>query len=410
MIASLERYSTVPSWLRAACADFSVASSVRPVRKTCSSRSITACRRSVLASVTTSRAPSAMAAAMRVSSAAGANTSTGTVGASRSRTRITDPSSSWLSATCTSSSGLSCVSASPRSRSAGIQVQWAGCPASRSMLLTASTGSRAKLSTMSGTAFCSVKAASTGALAMAVDSSTATPAFRVRELAEISAERCGRAGGGWAMPLSYAALLSGRAGRSLQSARRAMASYTTNEIRGGLKVLPDGDPYTVIENEFVKPGKGQAFNRIKVRNLKTGRTIERTFKSGESLEAADVVDTGMQYLYHDGDFWHFMVPESFEQYTAGKSAVGENAQWLKDGVVCIVTLWNNVPLVVTPPPHIELKIVATDPGLRGDTATGGQKSAKVETGAVVRVPLFINEGEVIRIDTRTGEYISRARG
>jgi elongation factor P len=189
-----------------------------------------------------------------------------------------------------------------------------------------------------------------------------------------------------------------------------MASYTTSEIRGGLKVLLDGDPYTVIENEFVKPGKGQAFNRIKVRNLKTGRTIERTFKSGESLEAADVVDTGMQYLYQDGDFWHFMVPESFEQYTAGKSAVGENAQWLKDGVVCTVTLWNNVPLVVTPPPHIELKIVATDPGLRGDTATGGQKPAKVETGAVVRVPLFINEGEVIRIDTRTGEYISRARG
>ena len=96
-----------------------------------------------------------------------------------------------------------------------------------------------------------------------------------------------------------------------------MASYTTSEIRGGLKVLLDGDPYTVIENEFVKPGKGQAFNRIKVRNLKTGRTIERTFKSGESLEAADVVDMDMQYLYQDGDFWHFMVPENFEQYTAG---------------------------------------------------------------------------------------------
>jgi elongation factor P len=188
-----------------------------------------------------------------------------------------------------------------------------------------------------------------------------------------------------------------------------MASYTTSEIRGGLKVLLDGDPYTVIENEFVKPGKGQAFNRIRVRNLKTGRTIERTFKSGESLEAADVVDTEMQYLYQDGDFWHFMVSESFEQYTAGKSAVGDSAQWLKDGVVCIVTLWNNVPLVVTPPPHIELKVVETDPGVRGDTATGGQKPAKVETGAVVRVPLFINQGETIRIDTRTGEYISRGK-
>ena len=188
-----------------------------------------------------------------------------------------------------------------------------------------------------------------------------------------------------------------------------MASYTTSEIRSGMKLLLESEPYAVIENEFVKPGKGQAFNRIKVRNLKTGRTIERTFRSGESIEAADVVDTEMQYLYQEGDFYHFMVPENFEQYTADKAAVGEGAQWLKDGVICIITLWNGSPLVVTPPAHIELKIVETDPGLRGDTATGGQKPAKLETGAVVRVPLFINEGEVIRIDTRTGEYVSRAK-
>ena len=188
-----------------------------------------------------------------------------------------------------------------------------------------------------------------------------------------------------------------------------MASISTNEFRSGVKILLDGDPYSIVENEMVKPGKGQAFNRVRVRNLKTGRVIERTFKSGDSVEAADVVEMDMQYLYQDGDFWHFMVPESFEQYTASKSAVGDNAVWLKDGVVCIVTLFNNEPLVVTPPPHIELKIVETDPGLRGDTATGGQKPAKLETGAVVRVPLFINEGEVIRVDTRTGEYISRAR-
>ena len=188
-----------------------------------------------------------------------------------------------------------------------------------------------------------------------------------------------------------------------------MSSYTTSEIRGGMKVLLDGEPYAIIENEFVKPGKGQAFNRIKVRNLKTGRTIEKTFRSGESLEGADVVDTEMQFLYQEGDFWHFMQPESFEQYTADKSAVGDAAQWLKDGTVCIITLWNGSPLVVTPPPHVELKIIETDPGLRGDTATGGQKSAKVETGAVIRVPLFLNEGEVIRIDTRTGTYLSRAK-
>ncbi|MHB1541622.1 MAG: elongation factor P [Steroidobacteraceae bacterium] len=188
-----------------------------------------------------------------------------------------------------------------------------------------------------------------------------------------------------------------------------MASYTTAEIRSGLKVLLDGDPYVVVDNEFVKPGKGQAFNRIKVRNLKTGRTIEKTFKSGDSLEAADVVDTEMQYLYQDGDFWHFMVPDSFEQYTAGKSAVADSAQWLKDGITCIVTLWNGQPLVITPPAHVELTIVETDPGVRGDTATGGQKPAKLETGAVVRVPLFIDQGEMIRIDTRTGQYVSRAK-
>ena len=104
-----------------------------------------------------------------------------------------------------------------------------------------------------------------------------------------------------------------------------------------------------------------------------------------------------------------MVPENFEQYAGGKEALGDNAQWLKDGMSCIVTLWNNVPLVVTPPAHVELKIVETDPGLRGDTATGGQKPAKLETGAMVRVPLFVSEGDVIRVDTRTGEYLSRGK-
>jgi len=188
-----------------------------------------------------------------------------------------------------------------------------------------------------------------------------------------------------------------------------MSSYSTSEIRSGMKVILDGDPFAIVDNEFVKPGKGQAFNRIKVRNLKTGRTIERTFKSGDTLEAADVMDVDMQYLYSDGDFFHFMIPDNFEQYATGKDVVGDNAQWLKDGMVCIVTLWNNVPLVVTPPPHVELKIVETDPGLRGDTATGGQKSAKLETGAVVRVPLFLNEGDVIRVDTRTGNYLSRGK-
>ena len=188
-----------------------------------------------------------------------------------------------------------------------------------------------------------------------------------------------------------------------------MATYSTNEFKSGLKILLDGDPYTIVENEFVKPGKGQAFNRVKVRNLKTGRTIEKTFKSGDSVEGADVMDVDMQYLYTDGDFFHFMQPESFEQYTAGKEAVGDTAQWLKDGTVCIVTLWNGQPLTVTPPAHVELEIIETDPGMKGDTVTGGTKPAKLETGAVVKVPLFIEEGEVIKVDTRTGEYVSRVK-
>jgi elongation factor P len=188
-----------------------------------------------------------------------------------------------------------------------------------------------------------------------------------------------------------------------------MATYNTNEFKSGLKVLLDGDPCSIVENEFVKPGKGQAFSRVKIRNLKTGRVIERTFKSGDTIEAADVVDVDMQYLYADGDFWHFMQPESFEQFTASKAAVGDSAQWLKDGITCIVTLWNGQPLTVTPPPHVELKIVETDPGMRGDTVTGGTKIAKLETGAVVKVPLFLNEGEVIRVDTRSAAYIARAK-
>jgi elongation factor P len=192
--------------------------------------------------------------------------------------------------------------------------------------------------------------------------------------------------------------------------RPSMANYSTNEFKSGLKILIDGDPYTIVENEMVKPGKGQAFNRVRVRNLKTGRTIERTWKSGDTVEAADVVDTDMQYLYSEGDFFHFMVPENFEQITASKQAVGEGAQWLKDGTMCVITLWNGVPLQVTPPAHMELKVIETDPGLRGDTATGGSKPAKLETGATVRVPLFINEGETVRIDTRTGEYLSRGKG
>jgi elongation factor P len=160
---------------------------------------------------------------------------------------------------------------------------------------------------------------------------------------------------------------------------------------------------------MVKPGKGQAFNRVRVRNLKTGRTVEKTFKSGDTVEAADVMDRPMQFLYVDGDLWYFMAPDTFEQVPASAAAVVNAKDWLKEEAVCTVTLWNGVPLTVEPPIFVELKIVETDPGVRGDTATGGMKPAKLETGAVVKVPLFINEGEVIKVDTRTSAYFSRVK-
>lgn len=186
-----------------------------------------------------------------------------------------------------------------------------------------------------------------------------------------------------------------------------MASYSTNEFRGGMKLIIDGDPYTIVENEFVKPGKGQAFSRTRIKNLKTGRVVERTFKSGESIEAADVVDVDMQYLYADGEFWHFMHPETFEQLGASEAAVADSKLYLKEEDICMVTLWNGEPLTVTAPNHVELLVTACDPGVRGDTAQGATKPATVETGAVIKVPLFVEEGDVLKIDTRTGEYLSR---
>ena len=190
-----------------------------------------------------------------------------------------------------------------------------------------------------------------------------------------------------------------------------MATYSTNEFRSGLKVMLDNDPCTILENEFVKPGKGQAFNRVKLRNLKTDRVWERTFKSGESIEVADVMETDMQYLYSDGDNWHFMRTDgSYEQIEANETAVGDARNWLKEENEYQVTLWNDQPIAVTPPNFVELEVVETDPGLKGDTATGGTKPATLSTGYTVKgVPLFINIGDILKIDTRTGEYVSRGK-
>tara|TARA_B110000879_G_scaffold195524_1_gene264305 strand:- start:517 stop:1083 length:567 start_codon:yes stop_codon:yes gene_type:complete len=188
-----------------------------------------------------------------------------------------------------------------------------------------------------------------------------------------------------------------------------MGTFSTNEFKNGMKLMIDNAPCTILECEFVKPGKGQAFARVKTRNLKTNRVVERTYKSGESLESADVIDMEMQYLYHDGDFFHFMDPESFEQYSANDDVVGDSKLYLKDQDLCTVTLWNGEPLQVTPPNFVILQVAETDPGLKGDTSGGGSKPATLETGAIVKVPLFVQIGELLKIDTRSNEYVSRAK-
>lgn len=188
-----------------------------------------------------------------------------------------------------------------------------------------------------------------------------------------------------------------------------MANYSTNEFKSGLKVMLDNEPCSIVENEYVKPGKGQAFNRVKLRNLRNGRVLEKTFKSGESLEGADVMELDMEYSYTDGEFWYFMATDgTFEQHGASKEALGDTINWLKEQEVYVVTLFNGAVLTVAAPNFIELEVTETDPGLKGDTAQGGSKPATLTTGAVVKVPLFITIGEVLRIDTRSSEYVSRA--
>ena len=188
-----------------------------------------------------------------------------------------------------------------------------------------------------------------------------------------------------------------------------MASYGMNDVKNGMKILVNNEPAVIIDTEYVKPGKGQAFTRMKYRFIKSGRVVELTMKATDSVEVADVVDTDMQYLYADGEHWHFMNPESFEQVQADKAGVGDAAKWLKGEEECVVTLWNGTPIFVQPPNFVELKIVETDPGVRGDTSGGGGKPAKLETGATVRVPLFVGQDEIIKVDTRSGEYFSRVK-
>lgn len=183
----------------------------------------------------------------------------------------------------------------------------------------------------------------------------------------------------------------------------------TSDIKKGLKLLQDGQPYVVVDFQFVKPGKGQAFTRTKMKNMLTGNSLERNIRSGEKLEPADVVEKSMQYIYPEGDGFVFMSSDSGEQVTVSADAVGDDAGFLIDGANVSITIYNGNPVSITLPPHIVVRVEETEPGVKGDTATNVTKPAKIVTGATVSVPLFINEGEWIKVDTRTRSYLERAK-
>jgi elongation factor P len=190
---------------------------------------------------------------------------------------------------------------------------------------------------------------------------------------------------------------------------KEMSQASTNDIKPGMKVEIDKEPYNVVSNEFVKPGKGQAFNRIKLKNLITSRVVEKTYKSGEKLLLADVEETKMRLLYADNDGAVFMNDQTFDQITVPFDIIGNNKQWLKDDTLFDVVIFEDRIIDIIPPTFMDLVITQTDPGIRGDTASGRVlKPATVETGAQIQVPIFVNEGDSIKIDTRTSEYVSRS--
>ena len=188
-------------------------------------------------------------------------------------------------------------------------------------------------------------------------------------------------------------------------------TYDTSDLRKGLKIMIDGAPYIVVEAQFVKPGKGAAFTRTKMKNLLTGGVIERNIRSGEKMDGANVEDREFTYLYREGDSaFVFMDKKSYDQISVQASIVDEDWRFLKENLDVGITFYNERPISVNMPNFVTVKVTATEPGVRGDTATGASKSATIETGASINVPLFINEGDVLKIDTRTGDYIERVRG
>ncbi len=187
-----------------------------------------------------------------------------------------------------------------------------------------------------------------------------------------------------------------------------MSSVSTNEIRVGMKVEVDKEPYLIIGNEFVKPGKGQAFNRIKMKNMKTARVIERTYKSGEKIDLADVEEAEMRFLYKEADGAVFMDEKTFDQISISNELIGNNAQWLMEETLFHIVFYKGEPIEIIPPTFMEMVIAETAPGVRGDTASGRVlKPAITETGAKIQVPIFVEQGEKVKVDTRTCEYVSR---
>ena len=184
---------------------------------------------------------------------------------------------------------------------------------------------------------------------------------------------------------------------------------STAEFRNGAKIEIDGEPFEIVEFQHVKPGKGGAFVRTKLKSLKTGNVIDRTYRSGEKVETPNLEEKNMQYLYSGGDEFFFMDNDTYEQTSMTEKQLGENKKWLKENTIIQVLYHNGNPIGVGVPMFMELKVVQTDPGVRGDTASGGTKPATLETGAVVKVPLYLEEGEVIKVDTRTGEYLERVK-
>lgn len=187
-----------------------------------------------------------------------------------------------------------------------------------------------------------------------------------------------------------------------------MGTVDTSRFRKKLKIILDGQPWIMTENNFVKPGKGQAFNRVKIKNLITGRVLEKTFKSGETVEEAEVTTRKMQYLYNDGEMYTFMDSENFEQVEIQKIVIEEESRWLLENTECEVQFWGDKVLSVAPPIFMDLDVTYTEPAVRGDTANNVTKKATLETGTEIDVPTFIEIGMKIRIDTRTGEYLQRA--